>query len=427
MSEMRLHGPARLRGELRVPGDKSISHRAALLGAVAEGITRAYGFLDSLDTASTLRALSSLGVSWRLQDGTLEVEGGGYAALREPDEVIDVGNSGTTVRLLSGILAACPFFSVITGDPSIRRRPMLRIVEPLRLMGAMVEGRKGGELAPLAIKGGDLRGIDFTMTVPSAQVKSALILAALAARGETVIRGDKGSRDHTERMAVQMGADIKIDGSVIMARHSAMRGGEIHIPGDFSSAAYFLAAAAITPHSEILLRDVGLNPTRAGFLGVINSMGAMVMEEGLKDMAGEPRGNLLVKGARLAGVEVQGWRVPAMIDELPLLAVIATQAEGETRVRGAEELRFKESDRIKAIVGELRRMGADIEEAPDGFMVKGRKRLRGARVFSHGDHRIAMSLAVAALCADGETVIEDWECVNISYPSFAGDLAGLME
>jgi len=426
LSEMRLEKASRLRGELRVPGDKSISHRIALLGALADGTSQASGFLDSLDTRSTLEALTALGVSWSLQGDVLEVEGKGYQGLREPGDVIDVGNSGTTIRLLSGILAACPFFCVLTGDGSIRRRPMLRIVEPLRKMGAVVEGRKGGELAPLAIRGGGLRGIDFTMPVPSAQVKSALILAALAAEGTTAIRGDRGSRDHTERMARRMGADLEVSEGLILVRPSTLKAVKTEVPGDFSSASFFMAAAVLVPSSEVYLRDVGLNPTRAGFLGVINSMGAMVMEEGYRSEDLEPRGNLMARGASLRGVEVEGWRVPSLIDELPLLAVVATQAQGETRVRGAAELRHKESDRIRAVVEELRKMGADIAEESDGFTVRGKTRLRGARVYSHGDHRIAMSLAVAALCAEGETIIEGWECVDISYPGFAEDLAALL-
>jgi 3-phosphoshikimate 1-carboxyvinyltransferase len=414
-----------LSGEPVLPGDKSISHRAALLGALSVGETRAKGFLDSLDTRSTLEAISALGVGWSLNDGTLLVHGRGYEALREPEDVIDVGNSGTTIRLLSGILASCPLFSVITGDRSIRRRPMRRIAEPLRRMGAEVDGRLGGDLAPLAIRGGELKGIEYSMPIPSAQVKSSIILAALNASGETVIRGDKGSRDHTERMAVGMGADVHVGEDAITIRPSVMQGAEMDIPADMSGAAFFLAAAVMLPGSEVYLRNVGLNPTRAGFLGVINSMGAMVVEDSYEVVGMEPRGNLLAKGATLGGIEVEGWRVPSLIDELPLLAVVGTQAEGVTRVSGAGELRHKESDRIGAIVGELRKMGAEIEEEPDGFRVKGRVKLKGARVSSHGDHRIAMSLAVAALCAEGQTVIEDWECVNISFPGFE-DLLGYL-
>jgi 3-phosphoshikimate 1-carboxyvinyltransferase len=424
---MRINPVTRLKGEPCLPGDKSISHRAALLGALANGATRATNFLLAEDTLSTLRALGQLGVEWELEGTTLTVRGRGYQGLSEPAEAIDVGNSGTTIRLLSGVVAACPFLTRLTGDSSIRRRPMRRVIDPLTLMGAEVVAAGEGELAPLSIKGGGLHGIDYELPMPSAQVKSAVILAALNAQGETIIRGDQGSRDHTERMGLSFGADLEVTRECITVRPSSLAACELDIPADLSSASFFLAGAVMLPNSEVILRDVGLNPTRAGFLSILNSMGAMVMEDSYSVKENEPRGNLLARGARLRGVEIEGWRVPGLIDEIPLLAVVATQAEGITRVSGAEELRHKESDRLTAIISQLKKMGADIEEEEGGFTVRGRTRLKGARVESCGDHRIAMSLAIAALCAEGDTVIEGWESVGISFPGFAETLRGLAQ
>ncbi len=426
MMEMRFNPVAKLEGEAKPPGDKSISHRAALIGGISRGVTRAVNFLVAEDTMRTLECMGKLGVSWSLEDNVLNIEGRGFDYLREPDDVLDVGNSGTTIRLITGILASSPFLSVITGDRSIRSRPMRRVVEPLRSMGATILGREDGDKAPLAIRGGKLKGINYEMTVPSAQVKSAIALAGLNAEGPTTIRGDQGSRDHTERMLLYLGGDLKVSRQEITVNPSSLEAGTIYIPGDFSSASFILAAALLLPNSSVILKEVGLNPTRAGFLSVINSMGGMVMEESLEELSNEPRGNLLVKNARLSGVEVEGWRIPSLIDELPLLAVIGTQSEGETVVRGAVELRVKESDRIKAIVSQLRKMGGSIQELEDGFIARGPVKLKGTKVSSFGDHRIAMSLAVAALCAEGETVIEGWECVDISFPGFVDCLKRLI-
>ncbi len=422
---MRFNPVDRLEGEPRIPGDKSISHRAAILGALARGETRVKGFLRAEDTLSTLRALGRLGVEYRLEGNDLTVQGRGYAGLQEAVGDIDVGNSGTTIRLLAGVAASCPFTTRLTGDASIRRRPMRRIIDPLTRMGAEISAAGEGDLAPLEIVGGGLRGIDYRLPIPSAQVKSAVILAALNAQGPTTIAGDRGSRDHTERMALHLGADLELSPAGITVNPTVLRAGEMDVPADISSAAFFLAAAVLLRGSRISLRGVGLNPTRAGFLAVLNSMGAMVTEDSYEVRDGEPRGDLAARGARLRGVEIEGWRVPGLIDEIPLLAVVATQAEGVTRVSGAEELRHKESDRLRAIISQLELMGADAREEEGGFSVRGPTGLKGARVRSFGDHRIAMSLAVAALCARGETVIEGWDCVNISFPSFAETLRGL--
>ena len=416
-----------LRGEVSVPPDKSLSHRAAILGAMARGRTIAAPFLRAGDCLSTLSCLRDLGVDIRLQGNRLQVEGKGPEAWRQPGGVLEAENSATTMRLLAGALAGRPFRCEIDGDASLRRRPMGRIIEPLRRMGARIEGMGEGNRPPLVIEGGNLRGIEYRMEVDSAQVKSALLLAGLQAEGETRILGGRSSRDHTERMLLLMGADLSCEGEdALVIRKSELAAGDIEIPGDISSASFLLAAALLVPGSRLLLKGVGLNPTRAGFLSVINTMGALVMESGYREACNEPRGDLEVGSSSLTGVEVEGWRIPALIDEVPLLAVAGCRARGATVVRGAEELRVKESDRIAAICGELRKMGAKIEELPDGFLVEGPCELKGARVDSRGDHRIAMALAVAALCAEGETVVSGWECVDISFPGFAGLLRELV-
>ncbi len=416
--EVRLEPRGPLRGETEVPPDKSISHRAAILGSMAKGRTVATPFLRSLDCLSTVSCLRMLGVEIRLEGSALVVEGDGPESWREPTDVLDAGNSATTMRLLAGALAGRPFLSIISGDSSLRSRPMGRVVEPLRKMGAAIMGRDGDRLPPLAIRGGGLKGIEWNMEVESAQVKSAVLLAGLQAEGETTVRGGLAARDHTERMLSLMGAELSFIDDGVTVRPGTLQGREISIPGDISSAAFLLAAAVLVPGSHLILRRVGLNPTRAGFLSLLNTMGAMIAEYDYEEVDHEPRGTLEARHADLRGVAVDPERVPTMIDELPLLAVVATQAEGETVVRGAAELRVKESDRIAGVCGELRKMGARIEELPDGFVVRGPVRLRGAEVDPRGDHRIAMALAVAALVAEGTTTIRGWECTEVSFPGF---------
>jgi 3-phosphoshikimate 1-carboxyvinyltransferase len=365
-------------------------------------------------------------VDARLEGETLVVEGGGPEAWREPEEVLDAGNSATTLRLLTGALSGRPFFSVLTGDRSLLRRPMRRIVDPLRSMGAEILGREDGNKPPLAVRGGRLEGREHRLEVESAQVRTALILAGLQAEGVTRVVGGGSARDHTERMLLLMGGDISLEkNGAVSVKRSRLRGAKIDIPGDLSSAAFLLAAAAVVPGSRLVIRNVGLNPTRAGFLGVLNSMGALVMESNYREESNEPRGDLEAACTSLVGVEVEAWRIPAMIDEVPLLAVVGCRARGRTVVRGARELRVKESDRIAAVCTELSRMGARIEELEDGFVVRGPVELKGTRVDSHGDHRVAMALAVAALCAEGETVISGWECVDVSFPGFEAVLRDL--
>jgi len=409
-----------LRGVLRVPGDKSISHRAAILGAIAHGTTRIWGFLLAEDCLSTLRCLRALGVTIDDRGGQLEIRGG---SLREPEEILDVGNSGTTIRLLAGVLAGQRFHSVLTGDASIRRRPMDRVADPLRRMGARISGRQGGRLAPLAIDGGGLRGIEHTTPVASAQVKTALLLAGLFADGETVIREPSQSRDHTERMLGAFGGQIVRDGLTARVRGpQALRGAEARVPGDLSSAAFFLVAAALVPGSDLAVAGVGLNPTRTGVLDVLKMMGAGVEVRDLKDEGGEPVGTVAVRGGRLHGTVIGGDLIPRVIDELPVLAVAASLAEGETVIRDAAELRVKESDRVETLARELGRLGATVEAQPDGLAIFGSRRLRGGRVSSGGDHRIAMALAVAGLCADGPVTVDDPACIETSFPGFADAL-----
>lgn len=406
-----------VRGTLRAPGDKSISHRAALLGAIASGTTQVEGFLRAGDCLSTLRCLRHLGASIEeAPPDRLVIRG---RDLREPEEILDVGNSGTTIRLLAGVLAGHPFHSVLTGDASIRRRPMDRVAEPLRRMGARISGRDGGRLAPLSIDGGGLRGISYATPVPSAQVKSAILLAGLFAEGETAVREPQLSRDHTERMLGAFGVPVARDGLTVRLRGpAALRGAALRVPGDLSSAAYFLVAAALVPGSWVRVEDVGLNPTRTGVLDILRLMGAAVEVDGLRDEAGEPAGTVTVRASRLHGAVIGGDLVPRAIDELPVVAVAACLAEGETVIRDAAELRVKESDRIAALARELGRLGAAVEARPDGLAIRGGPRLRGGRAASGGDHRIAMALAVAGLCADGPVVIDDPACIRTSFPEF---------
>ena len=439
-----------LRGVTPVPGDKSITHRALLLGALAEGDTRVRGWVPAEVCRATLRCVRALGVSVDEQtepDGTpvLLIHGAGLQGLREPADVLDCAGSGTTMRLLAGLLAGQAFHSVLTGSEPLRRRPMGRIVGPLRLMGATVLGREGGRLAPLTIQGGSLRGIDYSMPVASAQVKSAILLAALFAEGETVVREPGPSRDHTERMLRQFG--VTVDSTTLtvglagrQTLHAPAWGrytpeGSLTVPGDFSSAAFPLVAAAIVPGSEVTLRRVGINPTRTGLYDLMAAMGAEIPVQALSEVGpertstaggnGEPVADLEVRSTSLRAADAHGDLIVRSIDEFPVFAVAATQARGITTVREAAELRVKESDRISSVAAELRKMGADIEEWPDGMVIRGPVRLTGAVVDSHRDHRLAMALAVAGLVAEGETVIHGAQAIDDSFPGFVETMRGL--
>jgi len=426
--ELVLEKVSKLKGNIFVPGDKSISHRSLILGSIAQGETRVYNLLNSLDCLRTLDCMQALGVKIELDvDNSVNIKGKGLYGLQEPKDILDVGNSGTTVRLLTGLLSGQNFYSVLNGDNSIRKRPMKRVAQPLRLMGADIWGREDGHFAPLSIRGSKLNPFQYTLPVASAQVKSALLLAGLYATGETVIREPLSTRDHTERMLEIMQADIKISPPEIKIKGGTeLRSTDIFIPGDISSAAYFIAAASILGDSRIIIKQVGVNPTRTGIIEILKKMGTKIDILNYQIKSNEPRADLMIEYSKLKGVEIKKENVPFLIDELPLIAVVATQAQGKTVVSGARELRVKESDRIKAIVSELKKMGADIEEEEDGFTVNGPTRLQGAVCESYNDHRIAMSLAVAALLAEGKTVIKNSECIDISFPGFKNTLQKLI-
>jgi 3-phosphoshikimate 1-carboxyvinyltransferase len=435
MSKLAVQPAPRLRGRVRVPGDKSISHRALLLGAVASGTSRVENFLPAADCRATLGAVRALGVEVEeLEPTTLLIHGRGLHGLQEPDDVLNCVRSGTTMRLLTGLLAGQPFLSVLSGDVQLRRRPMARVIEPLRHMGALVLGRDGGRWPPLVIRGGELRGIDYTLPVASAQVKSALLLAGLYANGRTTLRVPGPARDHTERMLLAMGGRLDLRDPVLeIEPGEQLQTMDVVVPGDFSSAAFLLVAAVLVPGSEITIENVGVNPTRTGLLDLLWAMGADVTLHDERMMGGEPVADLSVRAAELHGVEVAGDLVVRAIDEVPVLAVAATQAQGQTIVRDAAELRVKETDRIATTVEELRRLGAEIEARPDGFVVHGPTPLRapqlaagrGAAVESHGDHRLAMALTVAGLIAQGDTVVHDVACIADSFPGFEATLVQL--
>ncbi len=417
--------PGPVQGTLTVPADKSITHRALLFGAVAHGPSHVHNPLRSGDTLTTLRLVRDLGIRVdETEDGSWIVHGQGLHGLREPETVLDCRNSGTTARLSMGLLAGQTFFSVLAGSPQLRKRPMGRVSEPLRRMGARIYGRDQGRLLPLALVGSPLQGIDYDLPVASAQVKSALLLAGLYAQGTTRIREPGPARDHTERMLRHMGVPLTREGNLITIQspEQELTPLTLTVPGDFSSAAFFLAAGAIVPGSRVLLQNVGVNPTRIGFLQALKAMGAQVILHNPRESGSEPVADLEITPSALRGVTIRGDQIVTMIDELPVLAVVATQAQGKTVVRDAGELRVKETDRIATVVTELRKLGAAIEELPDGFIVHGPTRLKGAAVWSHGDHRLAMALAVAGLLAEGETHIQDMACAADSFPGFVETL-----
>ncbi|MBI2524901.1 MAG: 3-phosphoshikimate 1-carboxyvinyltransferase [Candidatus Rokubacteria bacterium] len=424
---MRIHvrPVTRLRGGVAVPGDKSISHRAALFGALATGRTEITGFLEGEDCLATLRAVRALGATvTRKGPGHYLVDAEGPEALTEPEDVIDCGNSGTTARLLMGVLAGQPFWTVLTGDASLRGRPMERVAVPLRQMGATVVGRQGGSRLPLAVSGArPLRGLRFASPVASAQVKTALLLAGLWADGPVTVEEPAPSRDHTERMLSAFGARLSAEeGAVTLRPGGALTGQPVAVPGDISAAAFFLVAGTLVPDAVLSVKGVGVNPTRTGLLDVLAQMGAHISRQesgaGAGTISAEPAADLGVTSARLSGTSVGGSLVPRLIDEIPALAVAACLAEGVTEIRDAAELRVKESDRIGAIASELGRMGAAITEHHDGLRIQGGRPLRGAAVSSGGDHRMAMALVIAGMLAEGETVVEDTGCIATSFPGF---------
>ncbi|MCI6422515.1 MAG: 3-phosphoshikimate 1-carboxyvinyltransferase [Firmicutes bacterium] len=412
-----------LTGEVTVPGDKSISHRGIMLGAIAKGTTSITNFLKGADCLSTIACFRKMGIEIEEKGKEILVHGKGLHGLQAPDGILDAGNSGTTTRLISGILAGQNFSCELTGDASIQKRPMKRIITPLSLMGANIESIRGNDCAPLRIHGTSLKGIHYDSPVASAQVKSCILFAGMYADQKTSVTEPYLSRNHSELMLGSFGADIHTEGNTsVISPEPLLYGQEVAVPGDISSAAYFIAAALLIPSSELLIRNVGINPTRDGILRVCHKMGASIELLNKRIQCGEPVADLLVKHSPLKGTVIEGAIIPTLIDELPVIAVMAACAEGKTIIRDAQELKVKESNRLEILVHHLTAMGCDVTGTEDGMIIRGGRPLKGAVLESHLDHRIAMSFAVAGLVAEGETEILNADCVNISYPDFYRDL-----
>ncbi|OEH93441.1 3-phosphoshikimate 1-carboxyvinyltransferase [Bacillus solimangrovi] len=418
--EKRLHAQTKgLRGTIEIPGDKSISHRAVMFGALAEGRTTITNFLEGEDCLSTISCFQEMGVKIERTEEKVIVEGAGTNGLLEPRRVLDVGNSGTTTRLMLGILAAQPFHAVVVGDDSIAKRPMDRVTIPLRQMGAVIDGRDNGRFTPLSIRGGDLNPLEYVSPVASAQVKSCVLLAGLGANGVTSITEPHLSRDHTERMLQAFGVELVRDGlTVSIAGGQQLKATDVHVPGDISSAAFFLVAGAIVPNSELTLKNVGMNPTRTGIIDVLQAMGADLTIENERVENEEPVADLIIKTSNLKAIEIGGALIPRLIDEIPIIALLATQAEGTTVIKDAEELKVKETNRIDTVVEQLNELGVHIEAREDGMIIKGKQRLNGGTVDSCGDHRIGMMLAIASCLTGEEVVIQRADAINVSYPMF---------
>lgn len=405
-------------GQIKVPGDKSISHRAVMLGSLANGVTEISGFLKGADCLSTIDCFRKMGIDIDINGENVTVHGNGLRGLKKPDEMLYTGNSGTTTRLLCGILAGQNFDTSITGDASIQKRPMGRVVQPLSMMGAKIEN----EYCPLYITGTKLHGIDYKMPVASAQVKTAIILAGLYADGETVIHEIEKSRDHTELMLSAMGADLTVDNLDITVKPTNdLTAFNVDVPGDISSAAFFLVLGAIMPNSQITVTNVGINPTRTGIIDVLKDMGADITLENVHTSAGETVADITVRSSSLKGTTVGGDIIPRLIDELPIIAVAAVFANGQTVIKDAQELKVKETNRIRAVVDEFNKCGIDITETDDGMIINGGKSIHGADFKTYGDHRMAMSLTVLAQLADGESTLDDSDCACVSYPTFFDD------
>lgn len=418
----------RLKGSVTIPGDKSISHRSIMFAALAKGTSEITNFLEGADCLSTIDCFRKLGISidYEKGSGLIQVHGKGLHGLSVPSQTLDTGNSGTTTRLISGILAAQNFSVRLNGDASIQKRPMKRIIEPLSLMGADIVSERGNGCAPLIINGAPLHGIHYTSKVASAQVKSAILLAGLYADGVTKVTEPYISRNHSEIMLRQFGADISTENTTaILKPGNPLTAQKIKVPGDISSAAYFIAAASIVPDSEILVRNVGINPTRDGILKTAKAMGADISVENVRDEGGEISADILVRSHALHGIEIGGELIPTLIDEIPIITIMAACADGTTIIRDAAELKVKESNRIDVMVNNLKAMGCDIEGTDDGMIIHGGNPLHGAVIDSYADHRIAMSFAIASLVADSDTEILGSECVDISYPEFYRDLEKL--
>lgn len=419
MNSITIQAAALVRGEIVVPGDKSISHRSIMLGAIANGVTTVRGFLRGEDNMSTMHAFRAMGVDINDDGATITITGRGLHGLKEPGDVLDCGNSGTTIRLITGLLSGQAFFSVVTGDQYLRKRPMKRVVEPLSLMGARISGRSGGTLAPLAIDGGSLKGIAYQSPVSSAQIKSAIMLAGLYADGATRVSEPSLSRDHSERMFRHFGASLDVHEDGVTVRGGVeLSAREVTVPGDISSAAFFMVAALITPGSELLIKNVGVNPSRTGVIDILQAMGGDIQLVDEREVSGEPVADLLVRYSCLKGIPISGSVVPRAIDEFPAICIAAARAEGITSIRDARELRVKETDRITAMADNLKKLGISVAEVEDGMDITGSEQLSGGTVDSRGDHRIAMSMSVAALVAAGAITVTDIACVATSFPTF---------
>lgn len=417
-----------LKGEITVPGDKSISHRSIMLGSIASGITEVHGFLNGADCISSMNCFRQMGVDIDYDGSIVTIHGNGLHGLKAPADTLDVGNSGTTTRLMSGILAAQNFSSRVIGDDSICRRPMKRIITPLAMMGADITSERGNDCAPLIINGRKLKGIHYDSPVASAQVKSCVLLAGLYADGETSVTEPYVSRNHTELMLNAFGGSCTTLGTTAtVTSDPVLTGQKIVVPGDISSAAYFLVAGLIAENSEITIKNVGINPTRDGIIDVIKMMGGDITFANVNADSGEPTADITVKTSSLKGCVIEGDIIPKLIDEIPVIAILACFAEGETVIKDAAELKVKESNRIDVMVNNLSAMGADITGTDDGMIIRGGKPLHSAVIHSKKDHRIAMSFAIAAMCTEGETEILDADCVNISYPDFYRDLENLQK
>ncbi|MBI5056723.1 MAG: 3-phosphoshikimate 1-carboxyvinyltransferase [Nitrospirae bacterium] len=444
MSQISIKYKSPLRGELTPPPDKSISHRAIIFSSLAEGKSIVRNFLYAEDPLSTIGAFRQMGIEiedrrqktedrmqraegrGQREETEIIINGKGLSGLQAPKDEIDCGNSGTTMRLLCGVLAGQPFSATLKGDASLSRRPMKRVMGPITQMGAVFKSEDGHP--PLTVTGGQLKPIHYKSPVASAQVKSAILLAGLYCNGVTSVSEPERSRDHTERMLRASGVDLKIDGLTVSVRGRAkLDPFELTVPADFSSAAFFIVAGIIVPQSEILITNVGINPTRVGLVEILKSMGANIRLENEREVSGEPVADISVTHSQLSGIEISGDMVPRSIDEFPILCVAAALARGKTKITGARELRVKESDRIAAMAAELRKMGVNVEELEDGLIIEGREKLKSANIQSYGDHRIAMSMAIAALMADGETTVSDTDCINTSFPGFVEILEKLQK
>ena len=417
-----------MKGELTVPGDKSISHRGIMFGAIAEGTTELEGFLDGADCRSTISCFRQMGIEISQDHDRVQIHGKGLYGLRQPKDMLDAGNSGTTVRLISGILAGQPFTTQLTGDASIQKRPMKRIMTPLSLMGASIRSLAGNDCAPLEIHGGSLVPIHYDSPVASAQVKSCVLLAGLYAEGQTSVTEPVPSRDHTERMLSGFGAEITSrERTATVTGHPRLIGQHITIPGDISSAAYFIAAGLICPNSDLYIRNVNTNPTRAGILTVAKQMGGKITLENQRVVSGEEVCDIHVVSSDLHGTQIDRELIPSLTDEIPVIAVMAAFAEGTTVIKDAQELKVKESNRIDSVTENLNAMGGDAIPTEDGMIIHGGRPLHGARILTRSDHRIAMSFAIAGLAADGETTFDDPGCIDISYPTFFETLRSVMD